>query len=49
MQEFIDDIYLTFDNCLRYNGEDSSVGKMCKQVREEFVKLYQQLNMGFYR
>ena len=41
MQEFIDDIYLTFDNCLRYNGEDSSVGKMCKQVREEFVKLYQ--------
>lgn len=49
MQEFLDDMNLTFDNCIKYNGEDSSVGKMCKSVRDEFVKLYDQLNMDFYR
>lgn len=48
LPEFIEDINLTFDNCLRYNGEDSSVGRMCKVVREEFQKIYQQLNMDFY-
>lgn len=36
LTEFVDDINLTFDNCIKYNGEDSSVGKMCKTVREEF-------------
>ena len=40
VQEFIDDVHLIFSNCIKYNGEDSSVGKMCKNVREEFFKLY---------
>ena len=40
IQEFIDDINLIFNNCIKYNGEDSSVGKMCKIVRDEFYKLY---------
>jgi hypothetical protein len=40
IQEFIDDINLIFNNCIKYNGEDSSVGKMCKVVRDEFYKLY---------
>lgn len=40
VQEFIDDVNLTFDNCLKYNGDDSSVGKMCKNVREDFQRLY---------
>lgn len=48
LPEFIEDINLTFDNCLRYNGEDESIGKMCKLVREEFQRIYQQLNMDFY-
>lgn len=49
MQEFIDDVNLTFNNCIKYNGEDSSVGKMSLQVRDEFRNLYNQFNMDFYR
>lgn len=49
VQEFIDDIHLIFTNCIKYNGEDSTVGKMCKVVRDEFYKLYNQFNMDFYR
>jgi hypothetical protein len=49
VQEFIDDINLIFLNCIKYNGEDSSVGKMCKNVREEFQRLYNQFNIEFYR
>jgi len=49
MQEFLEDINLTFENCIKYNGEDSSVGKMCKAVRDEFVKIYHQLNLDFYQ
>lgn len=41
MQEFLYDVNLTFENCIKYNGEESSVGKMCRGVRDEFVKLYQ--------
>lgn len=48
MQEFLHDVNLTFENCIKYNGEDSSVGKMCRGVRDEFVKLYHQLNLDFY-
>ena len=48
LQEFLDDIELCFDNCMTYNGEDSQVGKMCNKVRDEFKKLYEQLNVEFY-
>lgn len=30
LQEMVDDVELTFRNCLTYNGDGSSVGKMCK-------------------
>jgi hypothetical protein len=29
-----------FDNCIRFNGEESSVGRMCRTVREEYQRLY---------
>ncbi len=48
LQEFIDDMSLVFENCINFNGEDSQVGKMGKNVREEFKKLYEQLNLEFY-
>ena len=40
IQEFIDDIQLTFNNCLKYNGEASNVGGICRSVMEEYNKLY---------
>ena len=36
--EFLDDIQLTFDNCLLYNGETNQIATMCKSVREEYNK-----------
>jgi len=48
LQEYLDDIALTFQNCILYNGESSTVGKMCKSVMEEFKKQYDALNMDFY-
>jgi hypothetical protein len=47
LKEFLDDIELTFDNCITYNG-DTNVGKLCLTVREEFRKIYKQLNIDFY-
>lgn len=47
MQEFLDDMSLVFDNCIRFNG-DNNVGKIGKSVREEFKRLYEQLNIEFY-
>lgn len=47
-QEFIDDILLVFDNCLLYNGENSSIGRTCNKVRNEFKRLYEELNIEFY-
>ena len=38
MDEFIRDIHLVFDNCFLYNGENSYVSGLCKQVKEEFKK-----------
>ena len=48
MQEFLDDMQLVFDNCFTFNGEESSVGRMGKTVRDEFKRLYEQLNIEFY-
>ena len=47
-QEFIDDMLLVFDNCLLYNGDSSSIGRTCKKVRDEFKRLYEELNIEFY-
>ena len=48
MQEFLDDMQLVFDNCSKFNGEDNTIGKIGKLVRDEFKKLYEQLNIEFY-
>ena len=48
VQNLLDDVNLVFDNCIRFNGEDSSVGRMCKTVREEYRRLYDQLGFDFY-
>ena len=51
MQEFLDDVSLIFENCVTYHGgEDSntSVVKACRQLREDFKRLYEQLNIEFY-
>lgn len=43
--EFCDDIHLTFTNCYTYNGETSPVGVMCTKVKNEYNKIYNQLDM----
>lgn len=48
MHEVIEDIQRCFDNCILYNGEDSSAGARCLMVNSEFRKLYSQLNIDFY-
>lgn len=48
IQDFIADVQLVFDNCILYNGESSQVSIMCKHVREEFNKLYENLFIDFY-
>ena len=47
LRDFLDDVELTFENCITYNG-DSSVGKLGSLVREEYRKLCKQLNTDFY-
>jgi len=39
---------MVFENCLLYNGETSQVGRQCNKVREEFKRLYLELNIEFY-
>ena len=39
---------MVFDNCLLYNGENSQIGRTCNRVREEFKRLYVELNLEFY-
>ncbi len=51
MQEFLDDLVLIFENCVRYHGgEDANtaVVKSCRALREDFKKLYESLNIEFY-
>lgn len=47
LKDFLEDMELTFENCITYNGE-TSVGKLSVQVREEYRKLCKQLNTDFY-
>lgn len=48
MQDFLSDVSLIFDNCILYNGEQSQVSLMTKVVKDEFRKLYQNLQLDFY-
>jgi hypothetical protein len=48
IQEFLNDINLVFNNCFKYNGEATQVSKLCKDVRDEFNRLYYSLSLEFY-
>ncbi|CDW71912.1 bromodomain containing protein [Stylonychia lemnae] len=48
MYEFLTDVQLMFDNCILYNGESTQVSILCKTVRDEFHKIYKNLNIDFY-
>jgi hypothetical protein len=48
MQSFLSDVELVFENCLNYNGEQSQVSQMCREVQEEYNKQCEQLQVGFY-
>jgi len=48
VQDFVSDVNLIFENCILYNGESSQVSIMCKHVRDEFNKLYENLYLDFY-
>ena len=36
IEEFIRDMRLVFGNCLKYNGPDSTISKMCKNVESHY-------------
>lgn len=38
MQHFLQDVELVFENCFHYNGEQSAVGLMGREVQEEYNK-----------
>lgn len=38
-EEFEGDMLRIFSNCILYNGENSGVSVMCKQVKEEYLRL----------
>jgi hypothetical protein len=38
MQHFMQDVEVVFENCFHYNGEQSAVSLMCKEVQEEYNK-----------
>jgi hypothetical protein len=53
MQEFLDDLSLIFENCVKYFGggnqdSPSPQVKASRALREDFKRLYEQLNIEFY-
>lgn len=48
IEDFVRDIQLTFANCVKYNGVESRVGEMCRNVQADFKHLFVQLNFRFY-
>lgn len=38
--EFADDVKLIFDNCYEYNGKDSDVAKLARDLQNIFDELY---------
>ena len=44
-KEFCKDMNLVFDNCYLFNGKDSDIGNMCTNVKNQYEKIYQQLEM----
>jgi hypothetical protein len=47
-REFTKDLDLVFDNCILYNGERSVIGAICNNVKNEYKKLFEQLNMSIF-
>jgi len=47
-RDFIDDIELTFNNCIKYNGEKTFIGNMSTNSRNEFKRLSQQYKLEIY-
>ena len=39
IQEFIYDIKLVFDNCVKYNGKENQIAKFAIEIKNLFVKL----------
>lgn len=39
---------LVFNNCFRYNGVESRVGEMCRNVQSDFRNQFVALNFKFY-
>lgn len=48
IEDFIKDIQLVFNNCFRYNGQESRVGEMARNVRNDFRSKFIELNFKFY-
>lgn len=48
IEDFVRDIHLTFSNCMKYNGVESRVGEMCRNVQHDFKHHFVQLNFRFY-
>jgi hypothetical protein len=48
VKDFLCDLDLVFHNCRIYNGENTYVGSMGKQVYEEYLRLRQQISVDFY-
>lgn len=48
VEEFMRDVELIFENCILYNGENSPVSLMCKNVRNEYERLSKDYQLNFY-
>lgn len=47
-QQFLDDVYLTFDNCIVFNGEESFIGKIAVGFKAQVKTIMETLNFQFY-
>ena len=48
IEEFIKDVQLIFANCFQYNGHESRVAEMARNVQKDFKNQFLQLNFKFY-
>ena len=45
---FLKDIELVFNNCILYNGEQSQVTQLCREVQQEYLKQCETQHVSFY-
>ena len=48
MQMFLKDIELVFNNCILYNGEQSQVTQLCREVQQDYLKQCETQHVSFY-